>query len=93
MCSERLTGITENVERQLPGPLAPGFSSHPSKEVSGLATEETTASVNRLSRKMTLELCASLYSFVAIVHGETVIRVAGRVLESGQPRVWISSAQ
>ena len=93
MCGERLTGTTENVERQVPGPLAPGFFSRPSKEMSGLATEETTASVNRLSRKMTLEVCASLYSFVAIVRGETAIRVAGRVLESGQPRVWISSAQ
>lgn len=93
MCGERLTGTTENVERQVPGPLAPGFFSRPSKEVSGLATEETTASVNRLSRKMTLEVCASLCCFVAIVHGETAIRVAGRVLESGQPRVWISSAQ
>jgi hypothetical protein len=45
--------------------------------VIGLATEEMTASANRFSHKMTLKVCASPRSFMAIIHGETAIRGFG----------------
>jgi hypothetical protein len=73
---QKVTGTTENVERQVPGPLAPG-SSVAKSDVIGLATEEMTASANRFSHKMTLKVCASPRSFMAIIHGETAIRGFG----------------
>ena len=89
---QKVTGTTENVERQVPGPLAPGPPVAKS-EVIGLATEEMTASANRFSHKMTLKVCASPRSFMAIIHGETAIRGFGQVLELSQSHVLISSAQ
>jgi hypothetical protein len=65
----KLSGPRKTWKDRSPG-LVPLDSSAAHRDVNWLATQETTGSANRLSRRKN-DACASLRSFMAIVPGET----------------------